>query len=188
MKNQEAKLMAGIRQRWGVLITAACHLSSVPEAFLAALVANESGGRAEARRFEAGVFKHLRAVQAGTEGNCGSIEARHLNGSDEEALRGLATSWGLTQIMGYHILGRQIAHAYLLADPTLNLHVALLMLAEFAESYGLDVTKDFEEMLRCWNSGAPRDNPKTARIEGQTFDPKYVANGLARMRAWQAQF
>ena len=177
MPKTEALMMPFIRTRWGALIAATCHSSSVPEAFLAALTANESGGDPSARRFEAGVFKHLRAVAAGTETHFGSIVARHLNGADGEALRGLASSWGLTQIMGYHILGRAVAHADLLADPELNLHLACILLSEFAERFGLDVTKDFEEMFRCWNTGQP---------DGKTFDPKYVESGLRRMNKYEA--
>ena len=169
--------MAGIRQRWGPILASSCRLSSVPESFLAALVANESGGDPAARRFEVGVFKHLRAVAAGTEPHFGSIVARHLNGADDEALRGLASSWGLTQIMGYHILGRGIAHAYLLADPVLNLHLACRLLSEFAERFDLDVTHEFAELLCCWNSGRP---------DGKTFDPKYCEKGLQRMQTYKS--
>jgi hypothetical protein len=59
----------------------------------------------------------------------------------------------------------------------MHLAMALRMLAQFAAEFQLDVTKDFEGMLRCWNGGHPT---------AETFDPQYVPNGLARMQEWSS--
>jgi hypothetical protein len=94
----------------------------------------------------------------------------------DEALRDLATSWGFTQIMGYQLVGRP-GTARDLLEPSFHYRMALNLLAQFAANYQLDVTREFGEMFRCWNTGRPN---------GQTFDPKYVEKGLRRMELYRA--
>ena len=95
--------------------------------------------------------------------------------AEDEALRELATSWGLTQIMGYHMVGRPGTTRDLL-EPSFHYRVALSLLAQFAATYQLDVAREFAEMFRCWNTGRP---------DGQTFDPQYVEKGLRRMELYR---
>jgi len=89
----------------------------------------------------------------------------------------LAHSWGLTQIMGYHILEwLSIAGWYRTIDdlrkPEANLRSAVLLLTQFANEFSLDLGKNFGELLHCWNAGSPA---------AATFDPQYVPNALRRM-------
>jgi hypothetical protein len=93
----------------------------------------------------------------------------------DEALRELASSWGFTQIMGFHVIGRHATVRDLL-DPRFHYHLANQLLGEFAESYQLDLSREFEELFRCWNTGRP---------DGQTADPAYVGNGLMRMEIYR---
>jgi hypothetical protein len=160
-------LMNSIKDRWGAMIEDVCHSSSVPPAFLAALIAGESGGKPDAIRYEPRVFDHLRAAHPEWTG---------------ERVTNNATSWGLTQIMGINYPHDPIE----LADPKTNLMFAITMLAEFAQRYELSLTCDFEEMLRCWNTGEPHDNPATKRIEGKTYDPNYISNALERIRVYKS--
>lgn len=90
---------------------------------------------------------------------------------DDEILRELASSWGFTQIMGYQMVGRR-GTVRNLPDPAFHYHVALQLLAEFAHDYQLDLTCEFEELFRCWNTGRPY---------GSTADPDYVEKGLRLM-------
>ena len=89
----------------------------------------------------------------------------------DEVLRELATSWGFTQIMGYHVLGRGRSVRDLV-DPGCHYGLAVELLAEFARDYHLDLGREFEPMFRCWNTGQPH---------GKTYDPAYVENGVRRM-------
>ena len=89
----------------------------------------------------------------------------------DEVLRELATSWGFTQIMGYHVLGRGRSVRDLV-DPGRHYGLAVELLAEFARDYHLDLGREFEPMFRCWNTGQPH---------GKTYDPAYVENGMRRM-------
>jgi len=198
----DAQLMAEIRDEWGATIGVACQASSVPPAFLAALVANESGGDPNASRFEPGVLAAIWQVLLGRKATYGSIGRDDLllyvlPGSvpaisgDPAAVAALfsgafkrvgdlATSWGLTQVMGYHVL-EETAGVTLTEDLAIfskALPATLRLLSQFAQRFGLDLTKDFRELLTCWNTGEPN---------GKTADPDYVDKGIRRMGIY-AQF
>jgi hypothetical protein len=100
-----------------------------------------------------------------------ATHADELSNSAAAMLMDLASSWGLTQIMGYHLCGRAGVPACL-EDPELNLAFALAMLAEFTHRYRLDLSKDLAELFTCWNTGGPW---------GKTYDPDYAVKGLYRM-------
>jgi hypothetical protein len=101
--------------------------------------------------------------------------ATALAASSDAALRDLATSWGYTQIMGYHLVRRE-GTVHDLLDPRFHFHLALELLAEFAARYELDLAREFDEMFRCWNTGQPY---------GETYDPGYVAKGRKRMEIYR---
>jgi hypothetical protein len=207
MARAELRLMRKVRERCGEIIRETCKYSSVPDAFLAALTANESRGDPNAARFEPAVYRHLKAV---AEGKCpaysgirresldAEIEemlhpkaaafhsvylnasftadnATALAASSDAALRDLATSWGFTQIMGYHLVSRE-GTVRDLVDPRFHFRLALELLAEFAARYELDLAREFDEMFRCWNTGQPY---------GETYDPGYVAKGRRRMEIYR---
>jgi hypothetical protein len=100
---------------------------------------------------------------------------RQLAALEDEALRELATSWGYTQIMGYHMIGRAGTVRDLL-DPPRHFRIAIELLAEFIEEYQLDPAREFAEMFCCWNTGRPY---------GRTYDPHYVERGLARVELYR---
>ena len=194
----EQELMQTIKDRWNAEISAACQSSSVAPAFLAALVANESSGRNDAQRFEPAVFERLKEVLLGARPHYAPAGIKHpltradllaycSPGAGQERedfstelqyLHNLATSWGLTQIIGWHMVEFQTGQGTaLLATPGGNLQLATRLLAWFAEHYSIDLASGFGDLFTCWNTGEPT---------GQTFDPNYVANGLERMRIWEA--
>ena len=102
-------------------------------------------------------------------------QASELSRLADETLRELASSWGFVQIMGFHVIGRRGTVRDLL-EPRFHYRFANQLLAEFAERYQLDVSREFEELLRCWNTGRP---------DGKTADPAYVENGLRRMEVYR---
>jgi hypothetical protein len=199
----DLELMQQIRAKWGTQLAQVARRSSVPDFFFAALVANESGGDPSASRFEPEVLLHLIQVLLGERASYGSIGRNELlitirmsmytstsqlggmpgaGGSLADAailalrrLKDLATSWGMTQIMGWHTLDYGTKLDWL-KDPLGNLEFAAKLLYSFAESYGLDVRKEFESLFRCWNTGQPN---------GKTFDPEYVPRGLERMKLYE---
>lgn len=199
------ELMQTIRAQWGDAIVLACASSSVPPSFVAALIANESGGNPGAKRFEKGVLVALWEVLLGRAPAFGSIKRDDLlrflcpapkpilPGTNisisattvggvpalpDSMLRldGLATSYGLTQVMGYEAVALHLDGFTRLASPAGELPVTLNMLADFAHRFALDLRADFSELLDCWNSGRPH---------APTADPRYIPNGLARMQIYQ---
>lgn len=86
-----------------------------------------------------------------------------------------ATSWGWTQLMGYHSIEWKV-NVSDLVDPVKHYRFAAKLMAGFVEQYELDPAKDFEQMARCWNTGGP---------DGATYDPQYVPNLLSRMEVWK---
>lgn len=226
----ERGLLTRVFNRFDAAILAAvAHTSVLPE-FLGALTVNESGGEAKARRFEPGVYAHLKALAGGKSPHFNGLRAAdvarevdemlhpkatdyhaaHLgpgfiiqgavegagegtaeraaepvagghagpgavDSLEDEALRELATSWGLTQIMGYHMVGRR-GTVRDLAQPEFHYGVAAELLVEFAARFELDLSRQWAEMFRCWNTGSPY---------GVTFDAHYVENGLRRMEIYR---
>lgn len=186
----ERDLMLRIRDAFESDIHHAVMGTSVPPAFIAALTANESAGDPKATRFESHVFGRLSEVVLGERPSySGVITAGMLLTLSREneshaaylkrhlfTLRGAATSWGLTQIMGWHMVrwGEPITD---LLDPTRHYGYAMHLLGEFIGRFQFDPARDFEGMARAWNSGSPT---------GKTHDPDYVPNLLRRMQVWNA--
>jgi hypothetical protein len=192
----EQELMQSIKENWSVEIAAACQNSSVPPALLAALIANETGGKNHVERFEPAVFERLKEVLLGTKAHyapagikrpivrtdllayCdpGLGQERGDFPTALQCLHNLSTSWGLTQIMGWHLIEFQsgLGTAWL-STPSGNLNFATRLLAWFAEHYSLDLATGFGDLFTCWNTGEPT---------GTTYDPHYVSNGFARMAVW----
>jgi hypothetical protein len=193
MSNQD--LMQSIKAKWGAMIAAVCAMSSVPPAFLAGLIANESGGNPLAKRFESHVLLALWEILLGRKTAYGSIGraglVQFVSGASlpvytapatlpadtYQRFDSLATSWGLTQIMGYEVLDTQLNSGGIenLKTPPADLVVTTRMLSQEAARLGVDVTKDFSEMFDFWNTGRPH---------APTADPQYIPNGLERMKIY----
>src|SRR5580693_4807727 len=163
--------MQSIKTKWGAQLLRAA--SSIPIPFFAALIANESGGNPDAKRFEPMVLLALWQVLLGRKAAYGSIGGQDLfmfllSGQDPLAatpaapivtaaakrLESLATSFGLVQIMGYEAIAFH-TQVETLQSPSGELSIAARMLTQFAQRNGLDVTKDFSELFDCWNTGRP---------------------------------
>lgn len=192
-------LMAKVHTRWAEVIEITCRSSSIPPAFLAALIANESGGDPNVTRFESGVLGSLWQVLTGRKTAYGSITRSDLylfalpkeipaiagdlseiatvfSGSFDN-LGSLATSFGLTQIMGYHLLEGDLGISAIsdLVKPQSSLLATLRLLAKFAKEFDLDLATEAASLFTCWNTGHPA---------GKTFDPEYTPNGLLRMHLY----
>jgi hypothetical protein len=174
-EKQELSAMQRIFRDQGELISTLCEKSSIPAEFVGALIANETEDHPDATRFEPAIFMKLKDVREGVEDRYGQMHKAELLPFDDEGIRLLATSRGLTQIMGYSAVYHSV-DPLKLADPETCLKLTLRILAEWAQAYWLDVTKDFEQLFRCWNTGRP---------DGRTYDPEYVPNGLRRMEIYR---
>jgi hypothetical protein len=191
-------LMKTIRATYGAAIEEACQGSAIPPEFLAALVANESGGNPTRKRFEKGVLCQLWEVIQGRAAHFGSIGRNDLFTAIEKtssqkvtgidmilppailsaifaALDELSTSWGLTQIMGYQSIALGIPLSSL-QDPVAGLVATKRLLIQFVKEFEIDIPAGSERLFRCWNTGRP---------DGATYDATYPQNGLARMNIYR---
>ena len=178
--SQELDLMVRVKHLVGPFIDEITPQTSVPAPFLAALTANESGAFLVHNtiippRSEPAILKALRGVKDGIRSGYGRVTPQMLGALTDSDLTKYASSYGLTQIMGWHTLVWGDCSLDDLNDPARHYHLTVRLLAEGAEEFGLDVTTEFEEMARFWNSGSPT---------GSTFDPLYVPNLLHRMTIW----
>ncbi len=178
----QAKLKADqIWKRFSVLIHLACRNSSVPETFLGGFIGVEAGVKhggqidPSAKRFERGVFHKLTAVRDGLMHSWSGIKTADLAGMSDDAITNFATSWGLTQIMGWHLVHNLKGTIEDLRDPDKHLTYAVQLLGITAGRYLK--AKDFGSVLRIWNSGS---------ANGKTYDPDYVANAMAVKAAYAA--
>lgn len=186
--------MQNIRDKWGARISAAAHSSTATEPFLAALVAGESNADPQAKRFEPAVFGHILEVCVGKRaaftvpGINRPLGAADFMGYIMKAppafvqqlqnAADLATSFGLTQIMGWHCveLYEEETLPKLKNDPQAQLDFTVKLLVMFANKYDLNLASETEALFTCWNTGEP---------DGHTYDPNYVANGQRRIEIYQ---
>lgn len=204
----DLELMERIYAQAGAAIAAAVKGTALPESLLAALIANETGeefasggvtAACQAKRFEPAVLLDLWNVLLSRKPSYGSIDRVDLlryvakipaipvnvpatiPADAPILLDGLANSWGLTQIMGYHALDpalfpSQPFYASGLQDAMTCLSTTVKMLVEFGQRFDLQASSLFADLFRCWNSGRP---------DGKTFDPAYASNGVRRMNLYQ---
>lgn len=192
----QTPLMRRIHADLGALLATITRDSPIPAAFLAALVANESNGKPGATRFEKNVFMKLSRACLGVKDFTDPSLLRHIPqsewlkacdialarrqpgesffGAGLQELRVLSTSFGYTQIMGWH----SVPWAFPLSDllhPELHFIHARKIAEWNVDRYGLNPEKDFGKMFRFWNTGYPY---------GRTYHTQYVPWGLARIKVY----
>jgi hypothetical protein len=173
------KLAQQIRERFGRKISEACLGTPVPPALVAGLISVEAGKdrngqiKEEATRFEPHVFAKLKQVREGTLTQYNKIRHRVLENADDDALKNLATSYQITQTMGWWAIHLGITVEELRnSDTHLKWAVQLLMLN--AGRYIED--QEWANVLRIWNTGKPT---------GKTHDSDYVYNATSVMNAYR---
>lgn len=192
----DLELMQKIKTELGDYIAGAVEGTPFPASLLAAITANESDGVANAQRFEPAVFADLGRVVAGQKTSYAPAGCKRAITSDHLlavccptteqapakmasvytfpqgmlALVNLATSFGPTQIMGWHALEMGFALGELCSLPT-HFDRAVQLIEWFKERYNLG-TPEPQSFFHCWNTGSP---------VAPTFDPEYVTKGMARM-------
>jgi hypothetical protein len=171
-ENEDDRIMLSIYQKFNKEIALAVLGTDVSGPYLAALISLESHppGNASSSRFEQGIYDRLLLAKAGQP--YGSINARTLARYGDQELRDLSTSYGLTQIMGFHCLNLGCDIKDLKSKYHLQWAVAWMQ-----RSYGRHAAKkDWEACFRIHNTGRP---------SGKTTRADYVERGLARMQYYR---
>lgn len=147
--------------------------TEIPPEYLAALISLESHppGNRDSKRFEPGIYSRLKELKE--KGRpFGRIDRNDIRSLTDEELRRLATSYGLTQIMGYHCLSLGCSIDDLSGDYHLNWSILYMR-----EHYGKQLRKkDWEAAFRIHNTGHP---------QGNTSRKDYAERGLARMQYYR---
>ena len=139
---------------------------NLPSEYLKALIILEcSGDEPSGHRFEPNVYNKLKEVQNGNRIMFEDITRRQIQDCSDGALRNLATSWGPFQIMGYKCIDMGIIINDLRGDKSVKWGIMWIN-----NEYGdLIRNNEFEKGFRMHNTG---------NINGNTYDPNYVPNGL----------
>lgn len=190
--------MQKIAGQYHALLASETAGSEIPEAFIAALVGNETGGDTSKTRFEPAIFQTLAMVLIGQKSHYGVMGTQDLlmYVSPEDAfhpytgpatpdgfigrlnrLKTLATSWGLTQILGIDALALNKSLGMIRpGNPRGQIDLTVTLLEDFAKRFSLDPKLHAAELFRCWNGGTPT---------AETADPNYVQNGLNRQNVYE---
>lgn len=139
--------------------------------FIAGLIGVEAkktatGFDESGKRFEPGVYQALKKVRDGLRPEYNRLTKKDLSDASDDALKNLATSWGATQIMGWHVI-KNLPGASVddLRNPEKHLKYAQDLARLVAAGY---ITgNNLAAAYRIWNTGSPT---------GKTHDPDYVEN------------
>lgn len=175
---QNNALAKKIRDNLGARIATSCAGSLVPNSFMAGLISVEDSGLDEtATRFEPGILAKLKRVRDGQRPSFNGVKMSDIAGASDDALRNLSTSFGLTQILGLHVIAtfNNTITVNDLRDPAKHLTFAVQFIEKEGGSHLRD--REFEKVLRIHNTGRP---------DGVTFDPGYVPNAMEVMEAYEA--
>lgn len=199
-KKQAEQIAKEIFNNYGALIRRARKGEpggeSINESFIAGFVGVEAGRfhsgekrgqiNPAATRFEKGVYADL--VSLRDRGFCfiggkkhstySGVRRSQIADASDAALRALATSYELTQIMGWHCINNLSNAAGRvtiadLRDHSKHLFYTVRLLQIVGGKY-LE-NKDYESVLRIWNTG---------NANGKTHDPDYVENALSVKNAY----
>lgn len=141
----------------------------IPPAYMAAIISLESHppGNRHSERFEPWVYDRLKELKE-TGRAFGTVPRFRVQTISDSEVRQLATSYGLTQIMGYHCLDLGCSPDDLQSDFHLQWAVVYMM-----RHYGDRAkNKDWGSCFRIHNTG---------HAKGTTGRRDYVERGLIRM-------
>lgn len=173
-RDPEDKIMYKIYHQWHPKIMDAVSGTDISAAYMAALISLESSppGNARSERFEQHIYERLYNLKHQAQ-KFGSIKQSDLARYDDAGMRQLATSYGLTQIMGYHCIRMGCTIDELRGEDHLLWAIGYMM----NHYQKAAAQKDWQAAFRIHNTGRPDGRPHRA---------DYVERGLLRMEYYQA--
>lgn len=162
-----------IYNQYNVYIESAIRGTEIPPSYLASLISLESypPGNWDSERFEPKVYERLILLKEKGK-SFGNIPRKKIIHLSEEEIRKLSTSYGLTQIMGYHCLDLGCSIEDLKGSDHLLWSIA------YIRKHYLKYVKEkkWEECFRLHNTGNPY---------GKTHNKDYVQKGILRMKYYE---
>lgn len=180
-KSQASKIAQQIHTRFGAKVEAATAGTPAPPEFVAGLIGVEAGKDRQGRisetatRFEPGVYDKLVAIRAGRRKSWSHIKQADIKDATDGALRNLATSFGLCQVMGWHTIHNLDCTIAQLRDPSTHLRYAVQLLMLNSKDGDFE-RRAYVGEFKEWNSGSET---------GKTYRADYVANAGAVMDAYR---
>lgn len=172
-RDEEDALMLHIYHSLHEEIERATRGTAISPAYLAAIITLESRppGNRDSRRFEPNIYERLKQARAGIR-PYGRMGPGLLGRMSDSHLREMATSHGLTQIMGYHCLDLGCDVRDLKSEH--HLQWAVVWMHRRYRKYAR--AGKWEACFRIHNTGKP---------DGRTYHADYVQRGLRRMSYYQ---
>ncbi len=165
-------------KNYGIVADSVALTFNLPSNYLKALIVLEcSGSKPTGKRFEPKVYQKLKDVQAGKRKRYENIKPKDLKDMSDGALRNLATSWGVFQLMGYKCFGLGIKIEDMRGENSVYWGAKWIN-----ETYGKLLRKNqFKDAFHSHNTG--KKYPKNSKPF--THDPEYVNKGLKYMEAFE---
>lgn len=182
--------------------------TALPEEFLGALTANESGGKAGAACFEPAVYKHLKAVASGQAPSFGSIAWKQLSSAlqqtrlpegrlmgdalaNDQCLKEITQAVTSAEESGLRDFATSWSFTQIMGYQVIGRKADIKSLLDPHLHYHLaiDILGEFAqrfhlELARDFESLFHCWN--TGRPDGRTFDADYVAKGMRRMNLYRS--
>lgn len=168
--NSEDATMWRLYNRWHQKIFEAVNGTDISQQYMAAIISLESHppGNPDSKRFEPRIYERLLKSRDQNK-RFGNIKRSSLLGLSDEKLKEYATSYGLTQIMGFHCIKLGCTIDELKGKDHLIWAIGFMQL-----SYSRPAKKmDWPSCFRIHNTG---------KKSGKTTRKDYVERGLIRMK------
>ncbi len=152
----------------------ASHGTNISEEYLAAVISLESSppGNWNSTRFEPHVYKRFLATKNKQRPSFLGLSSQKISRYSDHELRSYSSSYGPTQIMGYHCIKLNCSIKELKGPYHLQWAVVWMQ-----DQYGKYAAKNkWEACFRIHNTGRPH---------GKTYHDYYVGKGLRRMNYYK---
>lgn len=172
-QDDEDAMMLDMYHRFHIEIDQATNGTPIPAAYLAALISLESLplGNRDSARFEPMIYERLLDLKWDGK-SFGYMKRSEIQKYEDPEIRRLATSYGLTQIMGYHCIDLGCS-----VDDLKSSYHLVWAVAWMRKNYNrMAVNRNWAACFRIHNTGRP---------DGKPGRPDYVTRGLVRMAFYE---
>ena len=152
----------------------------MPPEYIKALTVIECSGRKEIPpRFEKEIYQKLKLVKQSDTFRFENITHKLLKNTHDSVLRDMAKSWGPLQLMGYKCVWLNVDVEAVKGEKNLFYSIKWI-----DETYGKYLRqRQYKDAFHIHNAGKPYPDNGIPN----TYDPKYVENGMKYLKYFQEQ-